>query len=91
VVRLLPPLVFQALCDAVAVVAARALGKPIQWAESAPEEDGFVPPPLVRAKLSEGWVHVPVGLHLLRWCVMPLRRNERPESIVEWTVFQFGG
>jgi hypothetical protein len=83
--------VFQALCDSVAVVAARALGKSIQWAESVSEEDDdFFPPPLVRAKLSDGWTHVPVGLHLLRWCVMPLRPNERAESIVEWTVFQFG-
>ncbi|HJL00073.1 MAG TPA: hypothetical protein RMH85_32965 [Polyangiaceae bacterium LLY-WYZ-15_(1-7)] len=87
--RWIPPLCFQGLCDAVAVVAATELGRTVQWAPSEPDEDGFTPPPLVRARLDGDWVHVPLGAHLLGWCVMPLQPGEVVPPLAEWVLDQF--
>jgi hypothetical protein len=91
VIRWIPPLVFQALCDAVAVVARLDLGREVEWGCCEPGEDGLAPPPLVRVRHGQGHIHVPVGLALLRWCVMPLEAGEAPDSLSAWTVDQFGG
>ena len=83
VLRWIPPACFRALCDAVAVVAARA-GAPIAWAEGEPDERGIAPPPLVRLGADDGAVHVPLGLELLRWCVMPRRQGETVPPLRAW-------
>lgn len=85
-IRWIPPLVFQALCDLIGVVAQRALGAEVEWAVSEPEPDGFVPPPTFRVA---GTTHVPIALHLLRWCIMPLRPGEKVPPISEWMRDQF--
>ncbi len=84
VVRWIEPRAFLALCDFVAVVLARAFEKTVQWAPSDTDEDGFVSPPLVRMKGTEGWVHLPLGLHVLRWCVMPLLPGEEVPPLSHW-------
>lgn len=89
-VRFIPPILFQTLCDAVGVVANRAYGRDVQWAPCEPDELGFAPPPLLRARLEDGYVHVPIGLHLLRWSVMPLAKGESPPTIADWVLDQFG-
>lgn len=76
-VRWLPPLLFQALCDLAAVAAVRELGQKVDWAECAPGDDGLCPPPLLRATAAAGAVHIPIGLELLRWCVMPRGEAEQ--------------
>jgi hypothetical protein len=88
-VRLLPPLVFQAAADLVAAVACLACAVPIEWALFEPDADG-APPPLVRARLPSGTVHVPIGLELLRWWVMPLLPGEEPAPLSGWVERQFG-
>jgi hypothetical protein len=90
-VRWVEPMLFQALCDAAGVHAARALGLPVQWAVSEPDEDGLAPPPLLRTSGPAGDVHVPVGLELLRWCVMPLREGETVPTLREWCRDRFAG
>ncbi len=88
--RWIPPMLFQALCDMVAAVAVKEHGAEVQWAECTPDESGFVPPPMIRAKESSGWVHIPLGMHLLRWCVMPVMPGESIPSVAEWARDQFG-
>jgi len=83
--RLLPHTTFQALCDAVAVVAVEAGRAKVEWAESRPDEDtDLAPPPLVRVRSRDGWIHLPLGLHLLRWCVMPRRKDEDVPPLSAW-------
>lgn len=89
-IRWIPPMLFQALCDMVAAVAAKEHGAQVQWAECAPEEGGFAPPPVIRAKGSGGWIHIPLGMHLLQWCVMPVMPGETIPSVSEWARDQFG-
>ena len=89
-IRWIPPLLFQALCDFVGVVASRTHRRKVQWALAEPDEDDLAPPPLLRAELDDGWVHVPIGLHLLRWCVMPLRQGEDAAPLADWVADQFG-
>jgi hypothetical protein len=82
--RLVPQATFQSFCDAVAVVACEAGRATVEWAESRPDEHDLAPPPLIRARLGGGWVHLPLGLHLLRWCVMPRRGGENVPPVSEW-------
>jgi hypothetical protein len=82
--RLLPQATFQAFCDAVAVVACEDARATVEWAESRPDDTGLAPPPLVRVRLAGGWVHLPLGLHLLRWCVMPRRSGEDVPPVSAW-------
>lgn len=90
-VRWVEPMLFQALCDAAGVHAARALKLPVQWAVSEPDDQGMAPPPLLRTRSTAGDIHVPVGMELLRWCVMPLREGESVPSLDEWCRDRFGG
>jgi len=89
-IRFIPPTLFQALCDAVAVVAVKDLGAEVQWAEAEVDADGLASPPMVRARVDGTWVHVPLGMHLLRWCVMPLRPGEDAPRVSAWVMDQFG-
>jgi hypothetical protein len=82
--RLVPQATFQAFCDAVAVVACEAGRATVEWAESRPDAQDLAPPPLVRVRLGGDWVHLPLGLHLLRWCVMPRRAGEDVPRVSEW-------
>lgn len=90
VVRWLPPLLFQALCDFVGVVTVALWSEPVQWAVCTPEPDGFVPPPVFRIDSPDGATHVPIGQHLLRWCVMPLQPGEQIPPLADWIASQYG-
>lgn len=89
-IRWIPPMVFQALCDAVGVVASREFGRKVDWASCEPDDDGLAPPPLLRAKLPDGVVHVPIAEHVLRWSMMPLADGEIPPPLGDWAADQFG-
>ncbi|MFW6051868.1 MAG: hypothetical protein ACODAU_11880, partial [Myxococcota bacterium] len=89
VLRWIPPQVFQALCDGVAVVAQVALGRRAEWALCEPDAHGLAPPPLVRVHRKDGGhEHVPLGLALLRWCIMPLQPGEHPDPLRAWATHQ---
>lgn len=90
VLRWIPSLTFQALCDAIAVVAAAELGRDVQWGESVPDEHGVASPPMIRVASEEGWIHVDVGLEVMRWCVMPRRDGEDIPSLSEWLSDRIG-
>ena len=90
VIRWIPPILFQALCDQIAVVASQKFGAEIQWGQSETDEKGFTSPPLIRAKLDGTWVHIPLGLHLLQWCILPLQPGEEPATLSAWMRDQFG-
>ncbi len=89
-IRWLPPAIFQCLCDVLAVIAAREFQKRVEWAPSDPDEYGLCPPPMVRVHLDGEWVHIPLGAHLLRWCVMPLQPGEVVPPLSDWVLDQFG-
>lgn len=90
--RMIPPALFQAFADAVAVAAHRTHGAEVEWAEVHRDEESLPDPPLVRARIAgEEWVHLPLGLHLLRWCVMPRDQGEEIPSVSEWLRDQFEG
>lgn len=89
VIRWLRPLLWQALCDLVGVVTVTVWGEPVQWAVCTPEPDGFVPPPVFRIDGKGGLTHVPIGLHVLRWCVMPLQPGEELPTLARWIASQY--
>jgi len=90
VIRWLSPMLFQAACDLVGVLAVEHFGREVQWAACEPDELGLAPPPLLRVKMAEGPVHIPIGMHLLRWWVMPLRKDEAPAPLADWLQDQLG-
>jgi hypothetical protein len=85
-IRWLPPLVFQALCDLVGAIAASELGAAAEWSVAEAEPGEPVPPPMLRVR---GTVHVPIGLHLVRWWVMPLAEREDVPPLSTWCRSQF--
>lgn len=90
VLRWIPTLTFQALCDAIGVVASAEIGRDVQWAEAVPDDQGVAPPAMLRIASAEGWIHVDVGLEVMRWCVMPRRKGEEIPSLSEWLADRIG-
>ncbi len=90
VVRWLPTLVFQALCDLLPVVASIEICARIGWAESHRLSNGFMHPPLIQVDdPREGPIHIPIGQHVLRWCIMPISPGEEVPSLADWIDDQF--
>lgn len=89
-VRWIPPLIFQALCDFVGVVLKAALEVDTAWALCEPEEDGLIPPPLFRLRHHGQTTHLPIGPHLLRWCMMPIAPGEEVPPLSAWLCDEFG-
>ena len=83
VLRWIPPSCFLALCDAIAVIAASE-GREVAWAECEADAEGVAPPPMIRVATSDGHAHVPLGLEVLRWCVMPRRPGEVVPPLRAW-------
>ena len=89
VVRWIDPLLFQALCDLVAVAAVSA-GLSVEWGICDPDPDtGLAPPPLIRVAREGESFHVPLGQHVLCWCVMPSVRGEAIPSLGAWAEHEF--
>ena len=36
-------------------------------------------------------IHIPIGLHLVQWCLLPLQPGEQPASLADWVADQFTG
>lgn len=89
VVRWVAPTSFQALCDAVAVCVRGELGRKVEWAVSELEDDGLAPPPMLRLREGPAYAHVPLGLDLMRWCVMPRAKGESIPTLAEWARDRF--
>jgi len=90
-IRWIPPLLFQALADFVGVVATTVFGARVQWAVCEQDALGLYPPPHFRVDVPGGQsYYLPVGLHLVRWCMMPLRAGEDVPTLAEWLADQFG-
>ncbi len=91
VIRWIPPLIFQAVCDFIPVVAATQFEAKISWAESEELGNGFAHPPLFRVDDGKDGIHIPIGHHVMRWWMMPLAEGERVPTIADWVEDQFGG
>lgn len=71
-IRWMPPVGFQAICDFVGVVLHGQYGIRVQWGVCEPDPRGVVPPPMFRQPGTGGEGTIPIGRHLLEWCVMPV-------------------
>ena len=92
-IRWMPPLVFQALCDFIPIVANVVYGTKTSWAVCEAIEGDTAQPPLIRIepkRAGEAPVHVPLGPHLLRWSMMPIHPGEQVDSLTAWVTHQFG-
>ena len=90
VVRFMPPLAFQGLCDLIAVAAHNTWGREVEWGVCEPdEESGLAPPPVLRVTRDGESFHVPLGEHVLRWCVMPLSPGEDVPTLGAWAEHEF--
>ena len=90
VVRFVPPLAFQGLCDLVAVAAHGTWGREVEWGVCEPDPDtGLAPPPVLRVTRDGESFHVPLGEHVLRWCVMPLSPGESVPTLGAWAEHEF--
>jgi hypothetical protein len=89
-VRFMPPLAFQGLCDLVAVAAHSTWGREVEWGVCEPDpESGLAPPPVLRVTRDDETFHVPLGEHVLRWCVMPLSPGESVPTLGAWAEHEF--
>jgi hypothetical protein len=88
--RWMEPLLFQALCDLVAVAATVTFGRPVQWGVCELDPDTqLAPPPLLLVERDGDSFHVPLGEHVLRWCVMPTALGEDIPSLGAWAEHEF--
>ena len=90
VVRWLDPLLYQALCDLVAVSATVTFGRPVQWGVCEPDDETkLAPPPVLLAERDGDSFHVPLGAHVLSWCVMPRFESETIPTLGAWAEHEF--
>ncbi len=94
VIRWIPPLVFQALCDLIGVVMVAEWGHELQWAVCDQDPLGLYPPPHFRLQRpdrapEEGVDHFLVGQQVLQWCMMPLQPGEQVPPLWQWLVGTF--
>jgi len=89
-IRWIPAALFQALADFVGVVIQQVYDHKVEWALCEPESDGFGPPPVFRITYKNGSSeHLNIGMHLLRWCVMPILDGEELPRLSEWLNSEF--
>lgn len=70
-IRWVSPVIFQALCDYVGVLAHGAFDLEVQWGLCEKTDDGIVPPPTFRHVRNGEVEMIPVGRALLEWIIMP--------------------
>lgn len=90
VIRWVPPLILQAVADLVGLLAHEVFHQSPAWSVAEAEEDGFVPPPVLRIGEGPEEYHVPVLLHLIRWWVLPIQEGEEVPPLSAWMAEQFG-
>lgn len=89
-IRWIPAMLFQALADFVGVVIQQTYHHKVEWALCEPESDGFGPPPVFRITYDDGSSeHLNIGMHLLRWCIMPILDGEELPRLSEWLDSEF--
>jgi len=90
VLRWIEPILFQALCDLIAVAATVTFERPVQWGVCEPDEDTkLAPPPVLLAERDGESFHVPLGEHVLRWSVMPSTPGEDIPTLGAWAEHEF--
>lgn len=90
VIRWIEPLLFQALCDLIALHAVGNAALEVEWAVCDVDPETFLaPPPLIRVAREGDSFHVPLGEHVLRWCVMPSAQGEQIPSLGAWAEHEF--
>ncbi len=91
VLRWVPPMAFQALCDLIGIAAQVEHDAKVAWAVCAEDESGLAPPPLFKVTEENGRsYHIPIAHHVMRWLMMPTRPGEDIPLLSEWMHHQFG-
>ncbi len=91
VIRYMHPIVFQALCDLIAVAAITTWKRDVEWGVCEPDPDTQVtPPPVVRVHRDGDTFHVPLGEHILKWSIMPAQVGETIPTLGAWAEHEFG-
>jgi hypothetical protein len=89
-IRWMPPLLFQALCDFIGVLAGSVYERKLSWAVSEDVGSGHSAPPVFRVDDEKPRaIHVPIAHHVLRWSLMPLAPGEQVPSLADWMPDQF--
>lgn len=89
-IRWIPAMLFQALADLIGVTIDQVYGHKVEWALCEPEDNGYGPPPVFRITYADGReTHLSIGMHLLRWCVMPILEGEEVPRLSEWLQSEF--
>lgn len=92
VIRWMSPMAFQGLCDFIGVVIQQLYEVDVLWAVCEEDSFGMCPPPLLRVAWPDGRVeHLPLGLLVLRWCVMPIGSEEDVPPLSAWIEGEFTG
>ncbi len=90
-IRWMGPMLFQALCDLIGVIAQSEYGCAVEWAVCAEERSGHAPPPVFRIQPKRGArYHLPIAHHVLRWSMMPVEAGEDVPALADWLPGQFG-
>lgn len=90
VIRWIPALLFQALCDFIGVVAQAGFDQNVAWADCGEDDLGMCPPALFKVAPKGGQpYHLPIAHHILRWCMMPVGPGEQVPSLADWARDQF--
>ena len=91
VIRWVPPLAFQSMCDLIGVTAGLELDAKVAWALCEEDESGLAAPPLFKVTPKQGRAyHIPIAHHVLRWMMMPIAAGEEVPPMSEWMKHQFG-
>jgi hypothetical protein len=80
-IRWVPPVVFQALCDYVGVVAHGQYERKLQWGLCEETDEGLVPPPTFREPSGDEANTIPIGRVMVDWLVFPKLGGEGVEQI----------
>ncbi|HEX5659511.1 MAG TPA: hypothetical protein VFX59_20085, partial [Polyangiales bacterium] len=73
-----------------AVAATVTFARPVQWGVCEPDPDTqLAPPPVLLVERDGEAFHVPLGEHVLRWCVMPTVLGEEIPTLGAWAEHEF--
>lgn len=90
-IRWIPAILFQSLADFIGVLIQHVFAHQVEWALCEPEENGFAPPPVFRITTPDKQpTHLGIGLHLLRWSIMPILVGEEVPRLSAWLESEFG-
>lgn len=84
VIRWMPPMIFQGLCDFVGVLLMAKRRREVRWGACESDREGGHLPPLLRFASKKGPLDINVGLALVRAIIMPIAQAEDAPLLRDW-------